>query len=161
MTLTPESGFPGTAGSPIQSNFAGGSDAFVVKIMGDTPAICTAAYSMPNAIWAPNHQFVPIIISGITHATNEPVKIVVTGVTQDEPVSEDKGPDAMIEAGLASVRAERSGKGNGRVYQLSFRAEDRKGGFCTGTVAVGVPHSRSVGITAIDDGQVYDSTLLH
>jgi len=28
-----------------------------------------------------------------------------------------------------------------------------------GTVTVGVPYSMNVGLTAIDDGQVYDSTV--
>ena len=37
-------------------------------------------------------------------------------------------PDAVIQDGAVSVRAERSGKGNGRVYQISFNADDGKGG---------------------------------
>jgi hypothetical protein len=39
------------------------------------------------------------------------------------------------------LRAERSGKGNGRVYQVDFTADDGQGGSCTGSVNVGVPHS--------------------
>ena len=58
----------------------------------------------------------------------------------------------------ASVRAERSGSGNGRVYHISFTAEDTHGGTCTGTVTVGVPHSQKKGLTAIDDGPLYTST---
>ena len=89
--------------------------------------------------------------------------ITVTGVTQDEPVNGsgdgNTSPDAVIQAGSASVRAERSGSGNGRVYQISFTADDGKGGSCTGAVTVGVPHSQKKGLTAIDDGQVYDSTI--
>ena len=89
--------------------------------------------------------------------------LTVTGVTQDEPVkgagTGNTSPDAVIEAGAASVRAERSGSGNGRVYQVAFKAEDGKGGSCTGAVTVGVPQSLGKGLTAIDDGQSYDSTL--
>ena len=65
----------------------------------------------------------------------------------------------MIEASAALVRAERSGNGNGRVYQVSFKADDGKGGSCTSAVTVGVPHSLKNGLTAIDDGLVYDSTV--
>ncbi len=68
-------------------------------------------------------------------------------------------PDAVIQSGSASVRAERNGTDNGRVYQLSFRANDGQGGVCTGAVKVGVPHSLQKGATEIDDGQVYDSTV--
>jgi hypothetical protein len=156
-------GFPGTGGSLIQSTNGGGSDAFVAKISSTVPPTCNAAHAVPAVLWSPNHQFVPIAIRGVTDPSGHAVKITVTGVTQDEPVN-GKGdgntsPDAVIHDGAASVRAERSGNGNGRVYQLSFKADDRHGGVCTGTVKVSVPHSLGKGATAIDDGQVYDSTV--
>ncbi len=55
------------------------------------------------------------------------------------------------------MRAERAGSGNGRVYVISFRAEDGQGGTCTGSVKVTVPHDKGKG-EAVDDGQGYDST---
>ena len=120
---------------------------------------CHAAQAFPAVLWSPNHQFVPVVVTGVTDA----VTITVTSVTQDEPVNAkndgNTSPDAVIQAGAASVRAERSDKGNGRVYQISFRAEDATGGSCTGAVKVGVPLSLNKGLTAIDDGQVYDSTV--
>ena len=83
-------------------------------------------------------------------------------MTQDEPVkttgTDNTSPDGVIQAGSASVRAERLDTGNGRVYQISFRADDGKGGSCTGALKVGVPHSQKKGVTAIDDYQSYDST---
>jgi hypothetical protein len=125
--------------------------------------VCSAAQPFPAVLGSPNHQFVPVVVMGVTDPDGDAVTITVTGVTQDEPVNAkgdvNTSPDAVIEAGAALVRAERSGKGNGRVYQISFRAEDGKGGVCTGAVTVGVPHSMQVGLTAIDDGQVYDSTV--
>ena len=125
--------------------------------------VCTAAQAFPAVLWSPNHQFVPIVVMGVTDPDGDAVTITVTGVTQDEPVNEkgdgNTSPDAVIQAGGVSVRAERSGKGNGRVYQVSFKAKDTKGGSCTGKVTVGVPHSMKVGLAAIDDGQIYDSTV--
>jgi len=89
--------------------------------------------------------------------------LTVLGVRQDEPVltpgSDNTSPDAVIQAGSTSVRAERLNSGNGRVYHLAFKAEDGHGGTCTGDVTVGVPHSMGKGVTAIDDGSVYDSTI--
>jgi hypothetical protein len=100
---------------------------------------------------------------GVTDPNDDAVTITVTGITQDEPVrvlgSDNTSPDGVIQAGSASVRAERSATGNGRVYQVSFEAEDGKGGSCTGAVKIGVPHSMKKGLTAIDDGQLYDSTV--
>ena len=146
---------------------SGGSfDAFVTKLSAsgtNQPPVCGAAHASPAVLWAPNHQLVPIAILGVTDPDEDAVTITVTGVTQDEPVNNGSsapfGPDAVIQSGSASVRAERNGTGNGRVYQLSFRANDGQGGVCTGAVKVGVPHSLQMGATAIDGGQIYDSTL--
>lgn len=124
---------------------------------------CSAPQAFPAVLGDPNKQFVPIAILGVTDPDGDSMTLTVTGVTQDEPVkgagSGNTSPDAVILAGTASVRAERSGTGNGRVYRVSFKAEDGKGGSCTGTVAVGVPHSLNKGLLAIDDGQLYDSTV--
>jgi hypothetical protein len=162
-TNTPGSGLPGTAGSLIQSISGGPGDAFVAKITTNTSPSCSAAQAMPTILWSPNHQFVPIAVTGVTDPDGNAVTITVTGVTQDEPVNAkgdgNTSPDAVIQAGAASVRAERSANGNGRVYHLSFRADDGQGGFCTGAVRVSVPHSLKKGPTAIDDGPAYDSTL--
>ena len=146
---------------------ANGSDSGSAYVLTISPPnaspVCTAAQAFPSALWQPNNQFVPIAIMGVTDPDRDSVTLTVTGVTQDEPVKGVSAgpfsPDAVIQGGTASVRAERNGTGNGRVYQLSFRAEDGRGGSCTGTVTVGVPHSLQKGITAIDDGQIYNSTI--
>ncbi len=143
-------------------NALGQQHAVLLTPVTNRPPVCSAAQALPSALWSPNHQFVPIIIAGVTDPEGKGVTIMVTGVTQDEPVN-GKGdgntsPDAVIQAGAASVRAERSGAGNGRVYQLAFTANDGEGGVCTGTVRVAVPHSAAKGVTAIDDGQIYNST---
>jgi len=52
----------------------------------NTAPVCTAAQAFPSALWAPNHQFVPIVIMGVTDPDGDAVTITVTGVTQDEPV---------------------------------------------------------------------------
>jgi hypothetical protein len=149
-----------------QSAPGGSGDAFVAKISAsgaNQPPVCSAAQANPAVLWAPNHQLVPIAILGVTDPDEDAVTITATGVTQDEPVT-GKGdgntsPDAVIQARAASVRAERAGNGNGRVYQISFTADDGHGGTCTGAVKVGVPHSQKKGLTAIDDGQRYNSTI--
>jgi hypothetical protein len=82
-------------------------------------------------------------------------------VTQDEPVSDrgtgDTSSDAQIVQGQAQVRVERSGEGNGRVYRISFRAKDGRGGQCQGAVTVCVPHDWRPGHSCVDDGQIYNS----
>jgi hypothetical protein len=159
---TASTNFPVTAGV-VQSTSGGGYDAFVAKIGASQPPVCSAAQANPAALWSPNHQFVPIMILGVTDPGNNPVTITVLGVRQDEPVlgpgSGNTSPDAIIQGGSASVRAERDGNGNGRVYHLAFQADNGHGGTCTGDVTVGVPHSQGKGVIAIDDGPIYDSTV--
>ena len=86
--------------------------------------------------------------------------IAITGVTQDEPVNGlgdgDTGPDAVISGDTVFLRAERSEKGDGRVYSVIFEATN-PAGTCTKTVPVKVPRDMGRGV-AIDDGQVFDST---
>jgi hypothetical protein len=64
----------------------------------------------------------------------------------------------VIQGATALLRAERSGTGNGRVYEVSFEATDGRGGSCTGSVLVGVPKSMKPGVPIVDDGQAFDST---
>jgi hypothetical protein len=122
---------------------------------------CAAAYIKPALLPQTNHQFVPVAILGVSDPDGDPVTISVTGVTQDEPVNGDRdgntSPDAVIDQGAVMIRAERQNSGNGRVYQISFTAADGGGGTCSGVVTVGVPSSKKNG-TAVDDGQLYDST---
>ncbi len=133
----------------------------IIPATPNRPPDCSKAAATPNLLWPPNHKLVPITITGVTDPDGDPVTITITGITQDEPTNGlgdgDTAPDGFgVGTSQAQVRAERSGTGNGRVYAISFRAEDGKGGSCTGVVKVGVPHDKKD--TPIDDGQKYDST---
>jgi hypothetical protein len=128
--------------------------------VNDPPA-CALARSQPSLLWPPNHKLVDVAVAGVTDPQDETVVITVTGVTQDEPLSGtgdgDTAPDAIRSGHALLLRAERSGHGNGRVYRITFEADDGQGGACTGAVTVAVPHSKK-SEAAIDDGQAYDST---
>ncbi|MDP9121980.1 MAG: right-handed parallel beta-helix repeat-containing protein, partial [Acidobacteriota bacterium] len=56
----------------------------------------------------------------------------------------------------ASVRAERSCKGDGRIYHIGFTAKNSQGFSCTGSVTVGVPRHKNV--PPVDGGSLFDST---
>ena len=88
-------------------------------------------------------------------------------IRQDEAVREQGAgagnsvPDAMLVP--LAVRAERNGTpstpGDGRVYHLVFSAFDGQGGFCSGSVAVCVPHDQKPGATCVDGGPLFDSLV--
>jgi hypothetical protein len=124
---------------------------------------CVNAEPSLSILWPPNHKMVPVNIIGVIDSTGNPAEITITAITQDEPVNGlgdgDQSPDGEgVGLSTAQVRAERSGLGNGRVYAISFLAQDGSGARCQGSVNVYVPHDRKG--MAIDDGQVYDSTRL-
>ena len=107
---------------------------------------------------------------GVTDPDGDPITITITAITSDEVTATDEGsggakhaPDADgVSTDTASVRAERSGNGDGRVYAISFMAEDGRGGVCESSVTVNVPHDQSIeDCPAIDSGQNYDATQIN
>ncbi|GIW70670.1 MAG: hypothetical protein KatS3mg102_0212 [Planctomycetota bacterium] len=152
--LTVDDGFGGRADDEVQ----------VLVIDPNDPPVCDHARPSIAVIWPPNHRMVEIGIEGVIDADGERAQITITGVYQDEPVDGlgdgRHAPDAIILDGgrRVLVRAERSGLGNGRVYHIQFTAEDGRGGSCSGTVQVGVPHDLRRGFVIVDDGPLYDST---
>jgi hypothetical protein len=124
------------------------------------PPDCTAARADVRRIWPPNHEWTDVTAIGVSDPERQPVSIVVTAVRQDEPVNGrgdgDTSPDGVLLDGKASVRAERQGGGDGRVYHVSFTATDAAGGTCTGTVKACVPNSASQ-TACVDGGPLYDS----
>lgn len=127
----------------------------------NAPPVCSAASAKPSIIRAVNHKMIPVSIVGITDDDNDPIAISITSIMQSEPVtgggSGNTGVDATgVGQSSAQVRAERSGKGSGRLYRINFDAADGKGGSCTGSVTVQVPHDNRT--TAWESDRYYSST---
>jgi hypothetical protein len=126
--------------------------------MGNQPPDCTTATASPRLIWPPNQSLVPILIEGVSDPDGDPVVLTITGIRQDEPLTRRGTPDAAgTGTSTAVIRAGRAGKGDGRVYHLSFEARDDNSATCTGTVRVCVPHDQRPGATCGDGGGLFDS----
>lgn len=136
-------------------------DITITVLNVNDPPVCGLAQASQTSFWPPNHKMVPVGIVGVNDPNNDQVAITIASVTQDEPINGlgdgDTSPDAVINAGSILLRAERAGTGNGRMYNIVFRADDSFGESCTGIVTVCVPHDRR-GVSCFDDGQFYDST---
>lgn len=128
---------------------------------------CSAAVPSKATLWPANKGMVLVKIAGVTGSVAP--GLVITRVTSDEPVKDKAakdatGPDAKIQKGKATkkkpavdavlLRAERQPKGNGRVYAVSFQANDGAQ-TCAGEVKVEAPRTRDV--AAVDDGQSFDA----
>ncbi len=137
---------------------ASAPDTVTVTAVNQAP-VCNLATAQPDTLWSPNHSFSDITLQGITDADGDALTLTITSVTQDEPVDDigdgSTAPDAIFGGASLQLRNERTGASNGRVYQVSFTANDGSDS-CSGSVTVTVPHDVT-GI-AVDDGQAYDST---
>jgi len=142
-----------------------GASATGVCLASNRSPDCTNATASPATLWPPDHELTLVGITGVTDPDGDPVTVTATSVFQNEPLqgsSADAGPTAP-DATLSplQLRAERNGNpktpGNGRIYHVSFMADDGKGGTCTGTVRVCVPHDQRASSTCVDGGPLYNS----
>lgn len=170
---------PEGAGDPVIITFTASTECCSGVVCSDSddatfipnlPPDCSETYADPGCLWPPNHKFVDIVIMGVTDPDGDPITINIDAITSDEPTALDLGsggekhaPDASgIGTDTASVRAERSGTSDGRVYMIWFTASDGRGGECEGSVMVKVPHDQSSeDCAAIDSGQDYDATQIN
>ena len=147
--LSVDDGYGGTA-----------TDTMVVNVQNaNDPPLVSAAQPTIACLWPPDHKMVKVGITGVSDP-NSNATITITSVTQDEPTNGlgdgDTAVDAVINAdGTVLLRAERSGKGDGRVYHVHFTASDLEGS-ASGVVTVCVPHNRKS--EAVDGGELYNST---
>ena len=123
---------------------------------------CSNAFASPSTLWPPNHKFRTINIEGITHLQGADFSLTVTGIFQDELVNElgdgsTESDARFLNTAQPQVRSERSGLGDGRIYELSFSASTVSGDSCEGSVLMGVPHDRND--TPIDSLIRYNSIV--
>jgi VCBS repeat-containing protein len=164
-TYTPNANFNGEDSFTFVANDGTVNSNIATVTINVTPVNDAPVCSAPTAasyIWPPNHKMVSI---GATMNTSDvdgdTVTVAISSIFQDEPTNGlgdgDTSPDANL--ALGQVRAERSGKGDGRVYVITMTASDGKGGSCSGTVQVIVPHSMKKPVTAVNSGATYNSII--
>jgi uncharacterized repeat protein (TIGR01451 family) len=159
----------GSAGTSLTDTASIDGDQFDPNLANNTSTlittlnhnpICTAVNGGPD-LWPPNHKMHLITLTGATDPDGDVVTLTVTGVTQDEPLNGpadgNTSPDATPgpASNQVNLRAERAGTGDGRVYRIGFSGSDGRGGSCTGTATVGVPHDQGNGNTPIDSGGIF------
>ena len=120
-------------------------------------------------LWSPEHQYVAVELADLGLAVSDngvagllqATDVVVTRVTADEAEfargSGDTADDILIgDCRSVSVRAERAGRGNGRVYTFHLAIADPSGNVGRATYEVRVPKSSSK--PAVRDGVVNQAT---
>lgn len=103
----------------------------------------------PSVLWPPNHQMVEVS-ANIIVTDNCSAQYTLKSITSNEPDNGLGDGDTVNDIQFASIgtmddvfslRAERSGMGNGRIYTVVYEAEDGDQNVSTATANVYVPHS--------------------
>jgi hypothetical protein len=124
---------------------------------------CNTVVASPFLIWPPNHKMRAVTLHGPDPVDGVEAEVTALYVHQDEPTNwrgdGNFAPDAEIgeDGQTVSVRAERSGLLDGRLYFVGFEASLPGGGECQGEALLGVPHDRGQGHLPQDSGERYDS----
>ena len=116
-----------------------------VTVIDDTPPAITGASVDKLTLWPPNHQLVDVIVS---YTATDNCGAVISGlaVSSNEPVNgTGDGNTAtdweIVDAHHLRLRAERSGRGNGRIYTITITATDSSGNTSSQVVTVRVSHN--------------------
>lgn len=144
--------------------------ALVFAYASAQPPACQSVAPNNGMLWPPNGKFENITITGLPSDQ----KVVISAIKQDEdpgagpkregPLRQflnrlqgkkkDEGTagptsaaDAIVDGGIAMIRHERLGGGDGRVYHIYFNATSTTSNetICTGEVTVCVPKSQGGG----------------
>jgi parallel beta-helix repeat protein len=126
-------------------NGGSASDSVVITVLDATPPSIGALTASPNVLSPANHDFVPVVVSvSVSDMCGGAVSCRIVSVVSNEPIrglgGNDTSPDWQITGDLTlNLRAERSNKGDGRVYTITVECTDVSGNSSTSTVTVMVP----------------------
>lgn len=122
-----------------------GSEAsFTVTVVDTTPPEITSVTPSTDTLWSPNHKMVPITVAVDASDLVGITSLKIISATSSEP-DNGKGDgntinDTVITGDLTvDLRAERAGKGDGRIYTITVEATDAAGNSSTSTCTVTVP----------------------
>ncbi|MDM5291737.1 glycine rich domain-containing protein [Peribacillus simplex] len=103
-----------------------------------------------TTIWPPNHKMVPITATiNASDDTSGINLVVLTSITSNETLQSDDIQNANYNKPISGstdsfeLRADRLGRGNGRIYTVTYTAKDNTGNVTTHTATVTVPHDQS------------------
>ena len=116
-----------------------------VIVLDTTPPIIYSANAEPRRLWPPNHKMVPVAVQAEATDSCGTAMWRIVGVTSNES-GDNQGsghasPDWLItDAHTVILRAERSGKGQSRIYSIMIQATDASGNLSAVRTTVLVPH---------------------
>lgn len=124
----------------------------VLEVRLDMTAPSLSCQASPDRLPRPNHQLMPVRVDvRLGDALSGAGSFLLKAATSNEPdngLGDGDTEDDLHqwEVGTADtqglLRAERAGKGTGRVYTLSYEGQDQAGNVAACSAVVSVPHDR-------------------
>lgn len=150
VSCTPPSGStfaPGTrsvvcTAADVAGNTATGS--FTVTVRDTTAPTILNVAATPSVLGPPNHKLIPVVVNVSASDAGDAAPVArIVAVKSNEAVNGtgdgDTAPDWVITGPLTlQLRAERDGKGKGRIYTITVEVADRSGNKRTADVHVTV-----------------------
>jgi ELWxxDGT repeat protein len=133
------------------------TDDVVITVSDSAPPEVTSIDAAPTILWPPNHRMVQVEASMIaTDNCGSPI-VLLTSITSNEPynavangdgdtINDIQAADLGTPDFEFSLRAERSGSGDGRTYTVTYIAVDSAGNESSAQAMVEVPHDQG-GVT--------------
>ena len=124
------------------ANGGSGSDTVVVTVRDATAPAIASVTASPSVLMRANREMVPVTVTvSAADGCGGPVTCRIVSVASNEPVQGNGGAsDWEITGDLTvTLRAERSGRGDGRVYTITVECVDTSGNKSTSTATVTVP----------------------
>ena len=118
------------------------------QVRDTQPPVITSVTATPSTLWPANHKMVAITVTAKATDNVGVTSLKITRVTSSEPDNGlgdgDTANDISLTGPLTvALRAERSGKGNGRTYTITVEAKDAAGNAATKSTTVFVPKNQS------------------
>jgi hypothetical protein len=141
FTLTVEDGKGGKSSADV-----------TIKVQDTIPPVLTVALS-PSILWPPDHKLNSVTASVEVNDVCDPhPKIALTSISSNEPdaglgdgdtVNDIQGALFGTDDRLFLLRAERAGRGAGRIYTVTYQASDASNNTAFATSKVAVPHDQA------------------
>jgi hypothetical protein len=137
-----------TIGVSISTDCATKTGSFHVKVVDTRAPVIRSVVAGPDVLLNPNHRMVTVEITEDSYDLGDAApRCKIVSVTSNEPDNglgdgDTPGDISILDDLHVALRAERSGKGSGRIYTITFECRDASGNATRKTCTVRVPRDQ-------------------